>query len=141
MTVISLSTAPPAPFTALCRAEGAFARASSRANIASVVSGGICAMARRDGLLDVRLAPALDPVDDDHALPIASVIAASARATAAGEPALALEKLDADATAAALDERAQTGPALGHSAVIVAVDQVRGSEFSHRARVYARARR
>ena len=109
---------------------GAFARASSRANSASVVSGGICAIAGSEMLLDVRLAPALDAFDDDHAPADRERHRGERRGDARRRrlrrPRAARRSRRRPS---AFGERAQPRAALGDRAVVVAVDQVGGLEL------------
>ncbi len=135
LTVICATTCPPARLTASWSAAGAFARASSRANRASVVSGGIWAIAGAQMLLHVRLAPTLHALDEDYAtrLPAHRQRHRCERLRhRRGRSGLALEQFDvARATPLSFRERAQTRPALGDRAVIVAVDQVCGLQLCH----------
>ncbi len=91
----------------------------------------------RDGrgevLLDVVLAPALDPFDDDHAPPDRERHRGERVGDAGGRGGLAFEQLDARASPLlAFAERPQPRPPLGDGAVVVAVDQVGGPQVGHR---------
>ena len=68
-SAVSATTSPPAFFTAAASFAGTFARPSSRAKNATVVSGAIARERRDERALDVRVLPALDAVDDEEPPP------------------------------------------------------------------------
>jgi hypothetical protein len=84
-------------------------------------------------LLDVRLAPALDAFDKDHPPARRKRHRLKRLRDRKRRARVTLEQLDVSRPAVlSLSERTQSGPAPGHSAVIVAVDQIDGLQLEHR---------
>ena len=107
-------------------------RPSSRANNATVVSGGISAIAGARCCSTSASFQRSTPSTMITRRPIANVIALSASATPAGVARLAVEHLDARGVPLPLGQRPQPRAALGDRAVVVAVDQVGGLQLGHR---------
>ena len=84
LTVACATICPPACLTAVCRAAGAFARPSSRANSATVVSGGIAASAGTSVCSTSACFQRSTPSTRITRRPTINVIAASAPATPSG---------------------------------------------------------